>query len=122
MSNEQKKDFGMTANDRIMIGVFEKMIIAESLFPGSDHHAKNFFLETAKNIFVHLLEFNPTPDELIRWLISEEEIDKHVEGTELAHLINAQAPQQRGGVLGTLWEVGNKLKLLREAPERVQGG
>lgn len=92
-------------------------MIAESFFPGDDHHVGAFFVKATRSIFARLLEFMPSPDELVRWLINEEEIDKRVEGTELAHLINAQAPQQRGGVLGTLSEAGNKLKLLPRQAE-----
>jgi hypothetical protein len=95
----------------------DQEMIAESFFPGSDHHTGAFFVKATRSIFARLLEFMPSPDELVRWLVSEWEIDTRVEGTELAHLINSQAPQQRGGVLGTLSEAGNKLKLLPRQAE-----
>lgn len=86
-------------------------MIAESFFPG-DPHTNPFFTKATRSIFSRLLEFRPSPDELVKWLINKEEIDKRVDKTELAHLIEREAPQQRGGVLGTLSEAGNKLKLL----------
>lgn len=95
----------------------DRELIAESFFPGSDHHTSAFFTKATRSIFARLLEFMPSPDELVKWLVSDEEIDKRVAGTELAHLINAQAPQQRGGVLGTLSEAGSKLKLLPRPEE-----
>lgn len=91
-------------------------MIAESFFPGGDRQISAFFIKAARAIFAKLLESAPPPDELVRWLVHEEEIDNQVKGTELAHLIDPKAPQQRGGVLGTLSEVGNTLRLLpREA-------
>jgi len=96
----------------------DREMIAESFFPGGgDHHAGAFFTKATRSIFARLLEFMPSPEELVKWLVSEEEIDKRVEGTELAHLINTQAPQQRGGVLGTLSEAGSRLKLLPRQAE-----
>ncbi len=91
-------------------------MIAESFFPG-DQHTNPFFTKATRSIFARLLEFRPSPDELVRWLISKEEIDKRVDRTELAHLIDAEAPQQRGGVFGTLSEAGNRLKLLPQEAE-----
>jgi hypothetical protein len=91
----------------------DREMIAESFFPGgADHHASAFFTKAARSIFARLLEFMPSPEELARWLVSEEEIDKRVEGTELAHLISAKAPQQRLGVLSTLAGARSRLKLL----------
>src|SRR5262249_15355246 len=92
-------------------------MIAESFFPGGDGHAGAFFIKASRSIFARLLEFMPSPEELVRWLVNEEEIYKRVAGTELAHLIDGQAPQQRGGVLGTLSEAGNRLKML---PRRTE--
>jgi hypothetical protein len=91
-------------------------MIAESFFPG-DQHTNPFFTKATRSIFARLLEFGPSPDELVKWLISKEEIDKRVDKTELAHLIDAEAPQQRGGVFATLSEAGNKLKLLPQEAE-----
>jgi hypothetical protein len=90
-------------------------LIAESFFPGGETQragTSEFFLKAARSIFARLIEFNPTPGELIAWLTDEEAIDERVKGTELIHLIDRRAPQQRGGVLGTLSEAGKQLKLL----------
>jgi hypothetical protein len=93
----------------------DRDLIAESFFPGSENprgSSNEFFLKASRSIFARLLEFNPSPSDLVEWLTDEEAIDQRVEGTELVHLIDSRAPQQRGGVLGSLSDVGKKLKLL----------
>jgi Type IV secretion-system coupling protein DNA-binding domain len=90
----------------------DREMIAESFFPGNEGYAGAFFLKATRSIFARLLEFAPSPEELTQWLIDEREIDRRVRGTELVHLIGEKAPQQRGGVLGTLSEAGNRLKIL----------
>jgi hypothetical protein len=95
-------------------------MIAESFFPGSEQQrgtTSEFFTKAARSIFARLLEFNPNPRELVEWLTDEEQIDRRVAGTELAHLIGAKAPQQRGGVIGSLATVGKFLRLLPERGE-----
>jgi hypothetical protein len=93
----------------------DRDLIAESFFPAAENQrgtTSEFFIRASRNIFARLLEFNPTPAELIAWLTSEGEIDERVQGTELIHLIDPRAPQQRGGVLGSLSDAGTKLKML----------
>src|SRR5207249_4951732 len=54
---------------------------------------------------------NPMPRGLLI-LTDEKLIDEVVKGTEHAHLIDKDAKGQRGGVLATLSEIGESLKLL----------
>jgi Type IV secretion-system coupling protein DNA-binding domain len=95
-------------------------LIAESFFPGSDSQrgtTNGFFVEAARNILARLLEDGSSPRMLVEWLANEDEIDRRVRGSELAHLIDPDAPQQRGGVLGTLSETGKKLRMLPRRDE-----
>lgn len=97
-------------------------LIAESFFPGAEGQpgtSSEFFVKASRQVFARLLEFDPDPSELVRWLTDAREIDERVAGTELAHLIDARAPQQRGGVLGSLAAAG---KLLRLLPAREECG
>ncbi|MGH9906025.1 MAG: type IV secretion system DNA-binding domain-containing protein, partial [Pyrinomonadaceae bacterium] len=64
--------------------------------------------------FGRMLEFKPTPSQLVAWLRSAEAIDMIVDGTEHAHLIPKNAHGQRAGVLGVLSELGETLRLLPE--------
>ncbi len=59
-----------------------------------------------------MLTFSPTPERLVEMLADEGLIDFCVAGTEHAHLIDKAAKAQRAGVLATLSEVGDSLKLL----------
>jgi len=79
----------------------EALTLAASLFP--DRHGENsFFVEGPRKIFAHLLSLKPTPEELTRWMRNPAEIDRRVQGTELAAIIDIAAPAQRSGVLGSL--------------------
>ena len=98
----------------------DRDLIAESFFPGSENPrgaTSEFFIKASRSIFARLLEFNPSPAELVAWLTDENAIDERVQGTELIHLIDSRAPQQRGGVLGTLSEAGKQLKMLPRQEE-----
>ena len=92
-------------------------LIAESFFPGNEHSRNEFFIRAARDIFARLLSFRPAPEQLVKWLVDETEIDNRVRGTELAHKIASQAPQQRGGVLGTLSDAGKSLQLLPKSAD-----
>src|SRR5262249_39226320 len=56
----------------------DRYMLADSFFPDREYKGNEFFLKASRNIFARLLEFNPTPDELVRWLVDEtgQEIDK----------------------------------------------
>jgi type IV secretory pathway TraG/TraD family ATPase VirD4 len=92
----------------------QRQFIAESFFPDHPHASlsNQFFVNAARSIFARMLAFNPTPAELIRMLADDLMIDRCVEGTEHAHLITKAAKAQRAGVLATLSEIGESLRLL----------
>ena len=89
-------------------------MIAECFFPARLHGAANseFFINAARLLFARILEVEQDLSRIIEILIREDLIDQIVAGTELAHLIAPGAKGQRGGVLATLAEIGESLKLL----------
>src|SRR5439155_13267408 len=95
-------------------GATDRQFIAESFFPDRDHSAPNtqFFVKSARSIFARMLEFKPNAERIVEMLTDENLIDEIVAGTEHAHLIDKDAKGQRGGVLATLSEIGESLKLL----------
>ena len=86
--------------------------LAASLFQPPEDKKGEFFTEIPQQIFAHLLRYGPTPEQLIEWLSNPKEIDKRVEGTEVANFLYNAAGPQRGGVLGSLSKVGKSLRLL----------
>src|SRR5437870_1804526 len=95
-------------------GATDRQFSAETFFPDRDHSAPNtqFFVKSARSIFARMLEFKPDAERIVEMLTDEKLIDKIVAGTEHAHLIDKDAKGQRGGVLATLSEIGESLKLL----------
>jgi type IV secretory pathway TraG/TraD family ATPase VirD4 len=96
----------------------EALTLAASLFP--DQGRENRFVEAPRRIFAHLLNLKPTPEQLTAWLSRPEEIDRRVNGTELAAMIDPHAAAQRSGVLGSLNMVADALKLLPRLDETRQ--
>ncbi len=90
----------------------EARTIAASLYQSTEEKKGEFFTQTPQKIFAHLLKYRPSPEELVHWMANEEEIDKRVEGTELASIIAKGAQQQRSGVLASLGLVADSLRLL----------
>ncbi len=92
----------------------ELSFIAESFFPDHPHTppTSQFFNKAARSIFARMLAYNPEPEQLVQWLTDQAMIDCCVHGTEHAHLIDRGAKAQRAGVLATLSEVGESLRLL----------
>ena len=93
----------------------DRQLIAESFFPGRDESRDptgRFFTKASRAVFARMLEFEPTPQQMISWLQNTEQIDRVVAGTEHAHYVDKDAGNQRGGVLASLAEVGGALKLL----------
>jgi hypothetical protein len=86
--------------------------LAASLFQPPEDKKDEFFHETPQQIFAHLLRYGPTPAQLVEWLSDPKEIDRRVEGTEVANFLYSAAGPQRGGVLGSLSTVGKSLRLL----------
>ncbi len=89
----------------------ETLTLATSLFPDR-HHENTFFTEGPRRIFAHLLTLRPTPEELGFWLCHEDELDRRLNGTAYAAMIDRQAPAQRSGVLASLNMVADTLQLL----------
>ena len=89
----------------------ETLTLATSLFPDTDR-GNPFFTEGARRVFAHLLTSRPSPQELVRWLRQDAEIDMRVKGTEYATMIGRQGPSQRTAVLGTLKMAADALRLL----------
>jgi hypothetical protein len=96
--------------------VTDKKLVTESFLPGkselSQASTSGFFLKAARAILGRMLEFKPTPQELVEWLRSADSIDMVVADTEHAHLIPRNAHGQRAGVLGVLSNLGETLRLL----------
>jgi hypothetical protein len=94
----------------------EALTLATSLFPDKPHE-NTFFVEGPRKVFAHLLTLKPTPEELVRWMSHEEELDRLLKGTELTAFVYRGAGPQRGGVLGALNMVADSLKLLPKESE-----
>jgi type IV secretory pathway TraG/TraD family ATPase VirD4 len=94
----------------------EALTLAASLFQDQGRESR-FFVEAPRKIFAHLLNLKPTPQELTYWMSNAEEIDRRVEGTELAAMIDRGAANQRSGVLGSLNMVADAFKLLPKESE-----
>jgi hypothetical protein len=92
--------------------------IAKSFLPDKEETTirKDFWDSSSQRIFrAALLRMkleNKGTADLLGWLRNPQEIDKTVRNTEHAYLIAQDAPEQRGGVLGTLSEVAEILSLL----------
>lgn len=90
----------------------EARTIAASMYQPREDKKGEFFNETPQKIFAHLLKYRPSPEELVAWMSDEEEIQRRLEGTELAYMAPKDAPQQKSGVLGSLGLVADGLRLL----------
>lgn len=90
----------------------EARTIAASLYQPTENKKGEFFTETPQKVFAHLMKYRPSPQELIEWMSNPEEIDRRVQGTEVARMIAERAPDQREGVLGSLGLVADALRLL----------
>jgi Type IV secretion-system coupling protein DNA-binding domain len=89
----------------------EALTIARSLF--ADKPRDNaFFVEGPRKIFAYLLTLRPSPEQLVRWMSHEDELDRMLKGTELSTFIYREAGPQRGGVLAALNMVADSLKML----------
>jgi hypothetical protein len=97
----------------------EALTLAVSLFPDQGRENR-FFVEAPRKIFAHLINQRPTPQELTYWMSNADEIDKRIEGTEMAAMIDRSAANQRSGVLGSLNMVADAFKLLPSERETNQ--
>jgi len=98
----------------------EAKAIAASLYQPTTDKKGEFFVETPQKIFAHLLTFGPSPHELVTWMANPDEIDRRVQGTEMAMMIAKGAQQQRNGVLASLGLIADSLRMLprKEHSER----
>lgn len=94
----------------------EALTLAVSLFPDQGRENR-FFVEAPRKIFAHLINLKPTPQELTYWMSNSDEIDKRIQGTEMAAMIDRGAANQRSGVLGSLNMVADAFKLLPKESE-----
>jgi Type IV secretion-system coupling protein DNA-binding domain len=90
----------------------ETKAIAASLYQPTTDKKGEFFIETLQKIFAHLLTFGPTPQELVEWMANPDEVDRRVQGTEMAMMIAKGAQQQRNGVLASLGLIADSLRML----------
>jgi len=97
----------------------EALTLAVSLFPDQGRENR-FFVEAPRKIFAHLINQRPTPQELTYWMSNADEIDKRIDGTEMAAMIDRGAANQRSGVLGSLNMVADAFKLLPSERETKQ--
>jgi len=94
----------------------EALTLAESLFP-EPHNAddKNtFFIRAPRQILARLFEYKPTPQQLVGWLTSQNQIDKRLKGTEMEEMLAKSAGPQRAGILAALGMALNAFRLLPE--------
>jgi hypothetical protein len=97
----------------------EALTLAVSLFPDQGRENR-FFVEAPRKIFAHLINQKPTPEQLTYWMSNADEIDKRIEGTEMAAMIDRGAANQRSGVLGSLNMVADAFKLLPKESETTR--
>ncbi len=95
----------------------EAKALAVSLFQPPQDKKGEFFIESPQKIFAFLMAYRPTPDQLVQWMSNPAEIDRRLQGTEHAHLIDPHAHQQRAGVLASLGLVADSLRLLPKKNE-----
>jgi type IV secretory pathway TraG/TraD family ATPase VirD4 len=104
---------------KVSKGSTDRQLIAESFFPDREHSNSNseFFIDSARKVFARMLEFRPDAQAVVEMLKDESAIDQILEETEHSNLTYQSAKGQRGGVLATLSEIGESLKLLPLAKE-----
>ncbi len=90
----------------------EAKAVAASLYQPTTDKKGEFFVETPQKIFAHLLTFGPSPQDLVAWMSNPDEIDRRVQGTEMAMMIAKGAQQQRNGVLASLGLIADSLRML----------
>lgn len=95
----------------------EAATIAASLFPDSERMGNDFFVKGPRRIFARLLTLKLPPEELVRVMADEKELDRIAKGTDLESLLYHGAGPQRGGVMGELNMVVDGLKLLPRREE-----
>jgi type IV secretory pathway TraG/TraD family ATPase VirD4 len=92
----------------------EALTLATSLFPDpSKPEEKNtFFTRAPRQILAWLFQKEPSPQRLVAWLASKSDIDDHIRGTEMEHMLSKSAGPQRSGILASLSMALNAFRLL----------
>lgn len=95
--------------------------VAASLIPYRERESNHFFPDSARTVFAALLKRRPTPQQLVTWIADPDAIAHIVRGTAderpIANILDAGAPQQRGGVMAALNLVAKTLHLCPTAAE-----
>jgi hypothetical protein len=96
----------------------EATAVAASLYQPTSMSVKDeFFYRAPAKIFAHLLKEGPDPHQLADWMSDEPELQRRVEGTEMAFFINRKAGPQANGVLASLGMTAESLRLLPRAKD-----
>jgi hypothetical protein len=96
----------------------EATAVAASLYQPTSMSVKDeFFYRAPAKIFSHLLKEGPDPHQLADWMSDEPELQRRVEGTEMAFFINRKAGPQANGVLASLGMTAESLRLLPRAKD-----
>ena len=92
----------------------EALTLAASLFPdpAKADEKNTFFVRAPRQILARLFEHEPTPQELVSWLASKNEIDRRIKGTEMEEMLSKAAGPQRSGILASLSMALNAFRLL----------
>jgi hypothetical protein len=92
----------------------EALTLAASLFPDPARadEKNTFFVRAPRQILARLFEHEPTPQELVGWLASKNEIDRRIKGTEMEEMLSKAAGPQRSGILASLSMALNAFRLL----------
>ena len=77
----------------------EALTLSVSLFPDQGRENR-FFVEAPRKIFAHLINLRPTPEQLTYWMSNADEIDKRIEGTEMAAMIEKSAANAGAAAFG----------------------
>ena len=90
--------------------------IAAAFLPEKEYE-KEFFTDGPRRVLAHLLKKKPQPRDILKWMAEPKWIERMVQGTPLAALLDPGAPAQRAGVLSSLNMVADCLELLPEWDE-----
>jgi hypothetical protein len=91
--------------------------MAAALFPEKEYE-KEFFTDAPRRIFTRLMRQRPSPQDLVRWMSDPAEIERQVQGTPYAALLDRGAPAQRAGILSSFNMIADSFELL---PRREEG-
>lgn len=103
----------------------EARAAAASLIPHKPNEFNSFFPDSARTVLAALLKRRPTAQQLVEWLVDADEIINVLKGTpdekKIRNFLDGSAPQQRGGVMGSLNLIVDTLELCPTQSE-AKGG